>query len=46
MTDAPFVLASYAIVLGSVIGYAVMLARRTAAAAVAERAIRRELDER
>lgn len=46
MTDAPFVLAAYGIVLGSLLGYAVVLARRTSRAVLAERTIRRDLDER
>ena len=46
MTDAAFVLAAYGIVLGSLAAYAISLARRLAAAAEAEQAIKRRLDER
>lgn len=43
MTDAAFVIAAYGIVLGSLAGYALLLARRSSAARLAERAIRRQV---
>ena len=42
MTDAPFVLAAYGIVVGGLAGYAVALARRTAAARRVAESLRRE----
>lgn len=42
MTDAPFVVAAYGVVLGGLAGYAFALARRTAAARRLAELVRRE----
>ena len=42
MTDAPFVLAAYAVVLGGLVGYAVTLRRRFSAARRIVAAVERE----
>lgn len=42
MTDAPFVVAAYVVVLGGVAGYAFALARRTALARRLGASVRRE----
>jgi ABC-type spermidine/putrescine transport system permease subunit II len=44
MTDVAFVVAAYAVVLGSIVAYALSLRRRSASAAADERAIDRRLD--
>lgn len=44
MTDAPFVLAAYAVVLGGVVGYAWSLRRRLSAAQGLVAAVERERD--
>jgi hypothetical protein len=46
MTDAAFVLAAYGIVLGSLVAYAISLARRSAAAEDVEQAIKHRLNKR
>lgn len=45
MTDAAFVIAAYAVVLGSLVAYALSLRRRSSSAAADERAIERSFDE-
>jgi hypothetical protein len=45
MTDAPFVIAAYVVVLGSLVAYAVSLRRRASSAAADDRAIKRRLDD-
>lgn len=42
MTDMPFVLAAYVVVLGGLAGYVLTLARRTAASRRLAAAVRRE----
>jgi heme exporter protein C len=45
VTDAPFVIAAYVVVLGSLVAYAVSLRRRASSAAADDRAIKRRLDD-
>ena len=45
MTDAAFVIAAYAVVIGSLVGYALSLRRRSSSAAADEQAIQHRLDD-
>lgn len=46
MTDAAFVIAAYAVVIGSLVAYALSLRRRSSSAAQDEGAIERRLGDR